>query len=65
MWILDSRVQDTALTCPPMTENLCSINGQVYVSFESAASFYRLPEDDKGPSKDPVDRVYKLDPSRF
>lgn len=65
MWVLDNSSQDAALTCPPMTEGLCTIGGQIYVSFESAANYYRIPEDDKGPSLHPVDRVYKIDPSKF
>ncbi len=65
MWILDNDSQEAALTCPPMTEGLCTIGGQIYVSFESAASYYRLPEDDNGPSLHPIDRVYKINPSGF
>ena len=66
LWILDSDSQNAALSCPPMTEGLCTIGGSVYVSFESAASTYREPSDPKdGTSVDPIDRLFKLNPTAF
>lgn len=61
VWILDKDTETASLECPPMTEGLCTIDERVYVSFESAAAKYRIPLDDKGPAKDPVDRVFRLD----
>ena len=61
VWFLDNNSQSDTLTAPPMTEGLCTIDGKVYVLFESAASYYRIPLDDKGPSKEPVDQIFRLD----
>ena len=55
VWILDSTVLDTALIAPPMSECLCTIGGDVYVLFESAASVYMA-----GGSLNPMDRVFRL-----
>lgn len=63
IWHLDSTDESKTIKCPPMTENLCTVNGSVYISFESAADYYRVPRDDKGKSKQPVDRLVKLTPS--
>ncbi len=61
VWFLSENSQNGKLTAPPMTEGLCTIDGKVYVSFESAAAKYRIPLDNNGPAKDPVDRVFRLD----
>lgn len=63
VWLLTESISHDTLIAPPMTEGLCTIDGKVYVSFESAASFYRVPTDpdNSTPSKDPVDRVFRLD----
>lgn len=66
LWFLDSQAETGSLLCPPMTEGLCTIGDSVYVSFESASGLYRIPyEPKKGRSKNPVDRVYKLNPAAF
>ena len=63
VWFLTEDSHHGKLTAPPMTEGLCTIDGKVYVSFESAASFYRIPTDPENPTpaKNPVDRVFRLD----
>ena len=67
LWVLDANAPDCKkLTAPPMSEGLCTIGDSVFISFESAAQTYRQPKDpSKGVSKDPVDRVIKLNPSAF
>lgn len=65
MWFLDSKAEVGTLKCPPMSENLCTINGEVYMSFESASLNYREGTDGKGTSEHPVDRVYVLNPNAF
>ena len=57
LWILDGSTETGRLTCPPMTEGLCTDGDSVYVAFESAAKQYL--HDDKA-SPDPVDRLFKL-----
>jgi hypothetical protein len=57
LWILDSSVREDALMCPPMTECLCTVEGSVFVLFESAAKTYMNPAK---PSVHPVDRVFRL-----
>ena len=57
LWILDSTVQQGALFCPPMTECLCTVEGDVLVLFESAAQSYMNPSN---PSLNPMDRVFRL-----
>ena len=57
LWILDSTVREDALLCPPMTECLCTIEGEIYVAFESAAQTYMNPAN---PSAHPMDRVFRL-----
>lgn len=57
LWILDSTVRDAVLLCPPMTECLCTVDGAIYVAFESAAKTYRKPSN---PSVHPMDRVFKV-----
>jgi len=64
LWILDSKSQEKAILSPSMTEGICTIGDSVYISFESAADTYRnRKEPGKKPSKNPVDRVFKLNPS--
>ena len=54
------------MSSAPMTEGLCTIGDNVYISFESAATMYRAPEKkNEKSSRDPLDRVYKLDPLGF
>lgn len=66
LWILDSTTEDARLVAPPMTEGLCTIDGNVCISFESAATKYRDPEDPAdGVSVNPIDRVFKLNPDAF
>ena len=60
VWLLDKSTETASLTCPPMTEGLCTINDKVYISFESAAAKYRIPLDDGKPAKNPVDRIFQL-----
>ena len=57
LWILDSKVRQAALICPPMTECLCTVDGKVLVLFESAAQTYMDPSN---PSVNPMDRVFRL-----
>ncbi len=57
MWILDSACRSGVLLCPPMTECLCTVDGAVYVLFESAAQPYMDP---KKPSLNPIDRAFIL-----
>lgn len=64
LWFLDSKSQKKAILSPSMTEGICTIGDSVYISFESAADTYRNRKDpNKKPSKNPVDRVFKLNPS--
>lgn len=66
LWFLDSAAREAKLECPPMTEGLCTVDGSVYVAFESAATLYRAPEKkNEKSSRDPMDRVYKLNPLGF
>lgn len=60
VWILNKGTETASLTCPPMTEGLCTINDKVYISFESAAPKYRIPLDNGKPAKNPVDRIFQL-----
>ena len=57
LWILDSTVREDALLCPPMTECLCTLEGKIYIVFESAAKTYMDPAK---PSVHPMDRVFAL-----
>ena len=57
IWCLDKGVRTGALICPPMTECLCTVDGTVYVLFESGANKYMDPA---SPSKNPIDRVFAL-----
>ena len=57
IWCLDSGVKTGALSAPPMTEGLVTIDDEVYVLFESAAQKYMDP---KNPSVNPIDRVFRL-----
>ena len=57
LWILDSKTREAALVCPPMTESLCTVDGDVLVLFESAAQPYMDPAK---PSLNPMDRVFRL-----
>ena len=57
LWILDKNTREGALICPPMTECLCTVEGKLYVVFESAATTYMNP---KNPSVHPMDRVFCL-----
>lgn len=57
LWILDSGAREAALMAPPMTECLCTIDGAIYVAFESAAKTYMNPAK---PSLNPMDRVFIL-----
>ncbi|MBQ4552411.1 MAG: hypothetical protein IJA59_05635 [Clostridia bacterium] len=61
LWVLDKSTITAELVAPPMSESLCTIDERVYIAFESGAAYYRIPLDDKGPAKDPVDRVFRLD----
>ena len=60
LWILDDSTETGRLTCPPMTESLCTMGDSVYISFESAAR--KFLQDEKA-SPNPVDRLFKLNPS--
>ena len=51
VWKLDSTVQDGILVVPPMSECLCTVDGQVYLLFESGAQTYI------GGAENPMDRV--------
>lgn len=63
IWFLDSDSWQGVMVCPPMTEGLCTIDGSIYVSFESAAKTYRDPKDpSEKPSVNPIDRLVKLSP---
>ncbi|MBR5231009.1 MAG: hypothetical protein IKW00_02030 [Clostridia bacterium] len=53
IWFLDKKSLDAAIIAPPMTECLCTVDGAIYVLFESGAEKYR-------DSKNPMDRVFKL-----
>lgn len=53
IWCLDKGVRTGALICPPMTECLTTVDGAVYVLFESGANKYK-------DSKNPMDRVFML-----
>ena len=57
MWFLDKNALNGALLCPPMTECLCSIDGEVYILFESGAETYMAPGN---ASLNPMDRVFCL-----
>ncbi|MBR4068269.1 MAG: hypothetical protein IKK08_06525 [Clostridia bacterium] len=65
-WFLNAAVQESKLISPPMSEGLCTIGDSVYISFESAATKYREPKKkDEDPSRDPLDRLFKLNPYGF
>lgn len=57
IWCLDSGVKLGALSAPPMTEGLVTVEDAVMVLFESAAQKYMDPEN---PSVNPIDRVFRL-----
>ena len=57
LWNLDSACREDVLICPPMSECLCAVDGQIYVLFESAAQTYMNPSN---PSANPLDRVFLL-----
>ncbi len=57
IWCLDKGVKLGALSAPPMTEGLVTVDDSVMVLFESAAQKYMDP---KNPSINPIDRVFKL-----
>lgn len=57
VWFLDSSCREGALLCPPMTECLCVVDGDIYVLFESAAQPYMDPSSH---SANPMDRVFRL-----
>ena len=57
LWILDRDTRESAMICPPMTECLCTVNGEILVAFESAALSYMNP---LNPSLNPMDRVFRL-----
>ncbi|MBR3106740.1 MAG: hypothetical protein IKH30_06080 [Clostridia bacterium] len=57
LWILDKTTREAALMAPPMTECLCTVDGGIYVVFESAAKTYMNPAK---PSLHPMDRVFVL-----
>lgn len=57
IWCLDKGVRTGAIICPPMTECLCTVDGAVYVLFESGANKYMDPAN---ASKNPMDRVFAL-----
>ncbi|MBR5111026.1 MAG: hypothetical protein IK099_12640 [Clostridia bacterium] len=57
LWILDSSAREAALMAPPMTECLCTVDGEIFIVFESAAKTYMNPAK---PSLNPMDRVFIL-----
>ena len=57
IWCLDKGVRTGAISCPPMSEGLVTVDGAVYVLFESAAQKYMDP---KNASVNPLDRVFCL-----
>ena len=57
VWFLDKNALEDTLIAPPMSECLCTIDGCVYVLFESGAQPYMAPGN---ASENPMDRVYKL-----
>lgn len=65
-WFLDAAAQESKLISPPMTEGLCTMGDSVYISFESAATKYRDPKKkNEDPSRDPLDRLFRLNPYGF
>ena len=57
MWFLDKNALEETLLTPPMSECLCTVDGAIYVVFESAAQTYMQPGN---ASQNPIDRAFKL-----
>ena len=57
LWCLNSTVQAGLLVMPPMSECLVTIDGSIYVLFESGADTYMDPGN---PSANPIDRLFRL-----
>ena len=55
VWFLDSAALSEKYTTLPMSEGLAVYNGELYILFESGASYYK---DDGG--KNPTDRVWRF-----
>lgn len=57
LWCLNKSLQTGALLMPPASECLVTVDGDVYVLFETAAEKYMDP---KNPSSNPMDRLFRL-----
>lgn len=57
LWCLNSTVQTGSLVMPPASECMVTVNGSIYVLFETAAQKYMDPET---PSANPMDRLFRL-----
>jgi len=55
LWCLNSTVRTGALMMPPASECLVTVDGNIYVLFETAAQKYMDPTN---PSANPVDRLF-------
>jgi hypothetical protein len=62
LWFLDGFQKRYALTAPPMSEGLTERDGRILVLFESGATVYRSGT---SRARDPIDRIWTLDQSRF
>lgn len=57
LWCLNSAVLVDSLVMPPASECLVTVDGNLYVLFETAAQKYMDPEN---PSANPIDRLFCL-----
>ncbi|MBR6571253.1 MAG: hypothetical protein IKK75_12455 [Clostridia bacterium] len=57
LWTLTSSVQEGRMVMPPMSECLVTVDGAVYVLFESATTKYMTPGN---ASVNPIDRLFRL-----
>lgn len=55
VYFLDSKLSCNKITAPPMSEGLASMNGELYILFESGADKYA-----NGGGKDPTEHVWKM-----
>lgn len=55
LWCLNSTVRTGALMMPPASECLVTVDGDIYVMFETAAQQFMDPNN---PSANPVDRLF-------
>ena len=60
LYACDELEMKTSYTAPPMSQGIESVNGTIYLLFESGASKYR-----SGGGKYPVDTLYKAEFTRY